>query len=333
MDTVTLNGKVYVKAKKVADEFGYAPDYIGQLCREGVLDATMLGKAWYVVRESVSEHKDSQTRQNTVTTKRSFRKQKTLLTKSPIKSLTKSPIKSLRSRSLLDTKITYTPDTSELLPAIIDGKSILPTVFKASPVPMIETVVPDVPCETSQVDKTGSTEIENKTRGFGSINMDIRSRLDDPVNPSIEEDSYIPISQSTSLEDRWNNESEEIQIPIRTVADDIALFNDMDTERDDVASDFVQVQESLNTPRALTVDTRTRPLHIAMSSREKISHPFLGSIAVFFLVLLVSVGLLCIESTWSFSARRTGTENGGLTTSYTFASFKSTLVLIKTISF
>ena len=47
-----------ISSKQAALFSGYAPDYIGQLCRSGKLDAVMIGKTWFVVEDSLKSHMD-----------------------------------------------------------------------------------------------------------------------------------------------------------------------------------------------------------------------------------------------------------------------------------
>ncbi|MFW6210402.1 MAG: hypothetical protein ACOC4E_02855 [Patescibacteria group bacterium] len=57
MDTVVLDGVQYLKVAVAAKQFDYTPDYLGQLCRAGKLDARLVGRTWFVNPESVAEHK------------------------------------------------------------------------------------------------------------------------------------------------------------------------------------------------------------------------------------------------------------------------------------
>jgi hypothetical protein len=57
MDELTLDGKIYLSSKKSADITGYAKDYIGQLCREGRVEARLVGRNWYVLEKSIREHR------------------------------------------------------------------------------------------------------------------------------------------------------------------------------------------------------------------------------------------------------------------------------------
>ncbi|MDO8564402.1 MAG: hypothetical protein Q7R88_00205, partial [bacterium] len=52
-----FEGNKYITSKAASRLTGYAPDYIGQLCRGGKLQCRMVGRSWYVAEASVLEHK------------------------------------------------------------------------------------------------------------------------------------------------------------------------------------------------------------------------------------------------------------------------------------
>ncbi len=56
-DALILQDKKYISAKRAAIIFGYSSDYVGQLCREGKIECTMVGRSWFVSEESVLNHK------------------------------------------------------------------------------------------------------------------------------------------------------------------------------------------------------------------------------------------------------------------------------------
>src|SRR3989338_7845852 len=58
-DSLFFEGKEYISAKRGANEIGYASDYIGQLCRAKKLPSRLVGRTWYVERESLIEHKQN----------------------------------------------------------------------------------------------------------------------------------------------------------------------------------------------------------------------------------------------------------------------------------
>ncbi|CAN5773855.1 hypothetical protein BH11PAT2_BH11PAT2_10410 [soil metagenome] len=57
MDEITILDKTYISSKRAAEITGYAKDYVGQLCREGHVDAKMVGRSWYVFEPSILKHR------------------------------------------------------------------------------------------------------------------------------------------------------------------------------------------------------------------------------------------------------------------------------------
>lgn len=57
MDELTIEGKTYISSKRAAAVTGYAKDYIGQLCREGRVEARLVGRSWYVLESSLRKHR------------------------------------------------------------------------------------------------------------------------------------------------------------------------------------------------------------------------------------------------------------------------------------
>lgn len=54
---MTIGDKTYISSKRAAEITGYAKDYIGQLCREGRVNARLVGRNWYVLEESLRSHR------------------------------------------------------------------------------------------------------------------------------------------------------------------------------------------------------------------------------------------------------------------------------------
>lgn len=59
MNELTLDGKLYVSSKRAAELTGYAKDYVGQLCREGRIEARLVGRNWYVLKTALESHRFS----------------------------------------------------------------------------------------------------------------------------------------------------------------------------------------------------------------------------------------------------------------------------------
>ncbi len=57
MDELVIGDKTYIPSRKAAEITGYAKDYVGQLCREGRVEAKLVGRSWYVLEESIREHR------------------------------------------------------------------------------------------------------------------------------------------------------------------------------------------------------------------------------------------------------------------------------------
>lgn len=73
MDTVNVNGTSYEKASLLAKEFKYTSDYLGQLCRAKKVDSQLIGRTWYINRDSLAGHKTSRySKSNTLPNEKTF---------------------------------------------------------------------------------------------------------------------------------------------------------------------------------------------------------------------------------------------------------------------
>jgi len=54
---LNFEGSKLISSKEASKLTGYAKDYIGQLCREGRVQAQRIGRAWFVNLESLRSHK------------------------------------------------------------------------------------------------------------------------------------------------------------------------------------------------------------------------------------------------------------------------------------
>src|SRR3989338_7405803 len=57
MDELIIGEEKYVSSKRAAELTGYAKDYIGQLCREGRVEARLVGRSWYVREAAIKDHR------------------------------------------------------------------------------------------------------------------------------------------------------------------------------------------------------------------------------------------------------------------------------------
>lgn len=56
-DEMQISGKTYISSKRAASHTHYTQDYIGQLCRKGLIDAQRIAGLWYVDLESLNGYK------------------------------------------------------------------------------------------------------------------------------------------------------------------------------------------------------------------------------------------------------------------------------------
>ncbi len=57
MDEILIADQKYVSSKRAAEITGYAKDYVGQLCREGRVEARLVGRNWYVREAAIRDHR------------------------------------------------------------------------------------------------------------------------------------------------------------------------------------------------------------------------------------------------------------------------------------
>lgn len=57
MEELVFEGKTYISSKRAAAVTGYAKDYVGQLAREGRIEARLVGRSWYVYEPSITKHR------------------------------------------------------------------------------------------------------------------------------------------------------------------------------------------------------------------------------------------------------------------------------------
>lgn len=55
---ITVDGMTFISSKRASELSGYTQDYIGQLARTGKLVARRIGGLWYVVEDSLRQHKE-----------------------------------------------------------------------------------------------------------------------------------------------------------------------------------------------------------------------------------------------------------------------------------
>lgn len=57
MDELTIDDRKFISSKRAAEITGYAKDYVGQLAREGYVEARRVGRNWYVLESAIRDHR------------------------------------------------------------------------------------------------------------------------------------------------------------------------------------------------------------------------------------------------------------------------------------
>lgn len=57
MNELIIGDQKYISSKQAAEVTGYTKDYVGQLCREGRVEARLVGRNWYVREAAIRDHR------------------------------------------------------------------------------------------------------------------------------------------------------------------------------------------------------------------------------------------------------------------------------------
>jgi hypothetical protein len=63
-ESLIIEGKQYISARRAAEIAAYSNDYVGQLCRSGKLACRMVGRFWYVDEKSLRKHQQESFKAN-----------------------------------------------------------------------------------------------------------------------------------------------------------------------------------------------------------------------------------------------------------------------------
>ena len=59
MNELMIEGKKFYSSRRTGDILGYTNDYVSKLCRNGKLNARMIGRSWYISEDSIQNYKES----------------------------------------------------------------------------------------------------------------------------------------------------------------------------------------------------------------------------------------------------------------------------------
>lgn len=126
-EELTLDGVKYISAKRAADLTQYSKDYVGQLCREGKILASRIGRNWYIAEKSILRYKtENGTETPFISHIRKTEDVRLLVSSS--KGDEEKPQSSSRSRASVygGPLATYHSDDRSLLPQLKKGKTESP---------------------------------------------------------------------------------------------------------------------------------------------------------------------------------------------------------------
>jgi hypothetical protein len=183
-DSLILQDKNYISARRVHELFGYTSDYVGQLCRAGKLDAKMIGRAWFVTMKSVIDyqaHLDE-------------------IAKTKVKDRKKTA-KKLYRRSLgeaeLSKEISSLSESREVEENVKEEVKSIESVIQASEAPIIEKEFAPI---NSHIDipfipVVNTTYIEEIEEEVLPITPEVREEesIVTPIHISVEESEEIPV--------------------------------------------------------------------------------------------------------------------------------------------
>lgn len=119
MDELTIDGKTYLSSKKAAAVTGYAKDYVGQLCREGRVEAKLVGRSWYVYEPSIREHRFNDDRKKGKEIEEAQEAEPVTVFGSPVM---KEEVSEKPNVEAVWERPSYTPEPLEILPELPEMK-------------------------------------------------------------------------------------------------------------------------------------------------------------------------------------------------------------------
>ena len=183
MDEITIGDKLYVSSKRAAQITGYAKDYIGQLCREGRVEARLVGRNWYVLDTALREHRFGKAVEETVPQKE--------------EKVPESPISTWKRPEYVPETPVFVPALTPKLekaeedqigtPAIADMQTAWREWFQEKKDDVAMNKVPDsVPYELPAIEKMVEPEPSVQTREPEAEEVPI-NRIEEVENASTEE--------------------------------------------------------------------------------------------------------------------------------------------------
>lgn len=189
MDELVIDNLVYIPSKKAAAITGYAKDYVGQLCREGRIEAKLVGRSWYVLESSVREHRFGKPNSE------------------PSRAIENAPEEASSPEATVEVPATPEPLPEEVWESPTYTAEPVPEVFIDSPTYLTNTTDSSAP--VSQIE-----EVQNAWQEWFSKNEASVASAEEPVSEQPEEtkSEIYETEEARAVEEKI--ESEAVEIPV-----------------------------------------------------------------------------------------------------------------------
>lgn len=309
MKSLSIDNQEFVKAGELARELGYTSDYVGQLCRSKKVVAKLVGRTWYVDRNSLTEHKRNRYKKITTTQdsnaeystsvplRISDKKTKTTKTKKQVDATAAPVAESSRKSNHFYTRVRQQPVTSNY---DVDGSELIPLIKKTHKKLTVGLADANkVNISSHSKDSTAFKPTQRPVVQFkGSLTVaDAEFLPEDPLPASEAKEELVPVKDTV---DAGKAPAEEEQEEVQSSAVAVTVMDTKDRQAHIVRIDDQAVQVA---PRAAvrrrkrgqTIVKSVETVHIAPLDEQSTTHHFTLVLSVVTAVF-IAVVLLGLES-------------------------------------
>lgn len=232
MDVLKVGQKEYVKASVIARDLGYTSDYVGQLCRGGKIDAKLVGRTWYVDKDSIDDHKSNRYRSTQTKSKEAITVAiKSLKDEEELVAVNTNS--AFYKHSTLKPSPRYVTDESELLPVLenksgklridLADSSAVTVVSKTEKYTFNTPKLPQIKFKGSLKISEALTEIETEATDTEGVENKVTKKLSEHVIhpkevtdlfPKIKAKNIVSSSKLTAKAHKKSTHQEEREIPV-----------------------------------------------------------------------------------------------------------------------
>lgn len=283
MDELVIDNLVYIPSKKAAAITGYAKDYVGQLCREGRIEAKLVGRSWYVLESSVREHRFGKVASSPVESAPVFAKEELTHALEVPEQASQEPLAATAgvSEEVWESP-RYTAEPVE-------------EVYSVSPTYLTNTTDKEIASSHSQIEEVQSAWQEwfskKENEPASTVEQVEVEEVSEPVSASHEE-------LETEVEAQEDHEPEEIPV-------EVSIVRNREPAR---AMDMVTTQEYYRPQTASRSQYRTEKARVVPRRVKKGQSIALRAVFVAFIILIIAVTVIgtgsleAVNPSWSRSS-------------------------------